>query len=179
MALRSRSVRAAAISPVNCARRVSVGVKVLTVAGSWRLAAGSRCRSRPAATVSLWLAAGGGLPAASCLCRRLRVCRLGGLDPGDELTERCRVAHRQVGELLAIELDVRGAQAGDELPVRQAVLAGGRVDADDPQAPEVALLVAPADVGVLERRIDRFLRIAIQAALVPEHPLRPGEQLAA
>ena len=42
--------------------------------------------------------------------------------------------------------------------VGEAVLARGGVDADDPQAAEVALLAAAADEGVLERRVDRLFR---------------------
>ncbi len=61
--------------------------------------------------------------------------------------------------------------------VRHAVLAGGRVDADDPQAAEVPLLSAPADEGILERGIGRLFRGAIQLALVGEHALRAGQQL--
>ena len=42
-----------------------------------------------------------------------------------------------------------GLQAAHQLRVGEPVLARGGVDADDPQAAEVALLVLAADVGVL------------------------------
>ena len=80
--------------------------------------------------------------------------------------ERRRAGDRQLREALAIERDAGVLQAVDQLAVGQAVLARRGVDADDPQAAEVALLAAAADEGVLERGVDRFLRGAIQLALV-------------
>ena len=66
-----------------------------------------------------------------------------------------------------------------KLAVREAVFAGGGVDADDPQPAEVALLAAAADERVLERGVDRFFRGAIQLALVGVVALRQPEQLLA
>src|SRR5206468_5987490 len=68
-------------------------------------------------------------------------------------------------------------QPVDELAVGKAVLARGGVDADDPQAAEVALLAAPAHERVLERGVDRFFRGAIQLALVGVVTLRQAQQL--
>ena len=59
------------------------------------------------------------------------------------------------------------------------MLAGGGVDADDPQAAEVALLAAAADEGVAERGVDRLFRGAIQLALVGVIALRQPKQLLA
>src|SRR5262249_6231628 len=49
----------------------------------------------------------------------------------------------QVGENLAVDLDTGHPQPGHEAAVRGAVQAAGRVDALDPEAPEVALAGAP------------------------------------
>jgi len=70
-------------------------------------------------------------------------------------------------------------QAVDELPVGEAVLARSGVDANDPEAAEVALLAAPPDERVLERRINGLLGRAIQLALVGVIPFREPEQLLA
>src|SRR5439155_14509471 len=63
--------------------------------------------------------------------------------------ERPRVADREVGEQFPVHLDVRALEAGDERAVREAVDARGRVDAGDPQPPEVPLARAPVLEGVL------------------------------
>src|SRR5690606_4047162 len=58
---------------------------------------------------------------------------------------------------LAIDLDARLVQAVDEAAIGQAVLAGSRVDALDPQGAEIALAVLAVAVGVLQRLFDRLL----------------------
>src|SRR5439155_5808070 len=85
----------------------------------------------------------------------------------------------ELRQALAIERDAGVLQAAHQLPVGQPVLARGRVDADDPQRPEVALLAAAADERVLERRVDRLFRGAIELALVGIVSLRQPEQLLA
>src|SRR5476649_1044159 len=80
---------------------------------------------------------------------------------------KCRRAgNGQLRQALAVERDPGVLQPADHLPVREPVLAGGRVDADYPQAAEITLLAAAADESVLERRVDRFFRGAIQLALI-------------
>src|SRR5690606_19334275 len=54
--------------------------------------------------------------------------------------------------------------------------AGGRIDAHDPDAAEVTLLQATADVGVVERLVDGLLRGAVQLALGGVVALRPLQQ---
>src|SRR5947207_14756180 len=93
--------------------------------------------------------------------------------------ERSGAADRELGEALAIERDAGVLQAVDQLPVREPVLARRRVDADDPQAAEIALLPAAADERVLQRGVDRFFRGAIELALVGVVALRQPEQLLA
>ena len=59
------------------------------------------------------------------------------------------------------------------------MFARGGIDADDPEAPEVALLAAAADERVLQRGVDRLFRGAIQLALVGVITLRQTKQLLA
>src|SRR5918998_4649362 len=58
------------------------------------------------------------------------------------------VAHGYVGQNLAVDLDAGLLEAVHELAVGESLLAGGGVDAHDPKAAEVALLVATVPVGV-------------------------------
>src|SRR4051794_10132394 len=83
-------------------------------------------------------------------CRRLA----GGLG---KASEGLGVAHGDVGEALAVELDAGQLQAVHERAVAHAVLARGGVDAGDPQAAEVALAVAAVAVRVGVRLDERFL----------------------
>src|SRR3954453_9199888 len=81
----------------------------------------------------------------------MRSCRLGSRRlPGglSKSAERLSVADGDVGQHLAVELDLGQAQAVHELAVAHALLAGGGVDALDPQAAEVALAVLAVAVGV-------------------------------
>src|ERR1035441_1454839 len=65
-----------------------------------------------------------------------------------ETSEGLCVTHRDVGQHLAIQLHTGQRHAVHELRVAHAVDPRRRVDARDPQAPEVALAVAPVAVGV-------------------------------
>ena len=58
------------------------------------------------------------------------------------------LAHRQISQNLAIHFDLRGFQARNEPRVADAVQAHCGVDALNPQAPEIALLVATVAVAV-------------------------------
>src|ERR1044072_2509130 len=102
---------------------------------------------------------------------RLRLCGDGG--------ERGRVVDRDVGEHLAVELDVRLADAGEELVVGEPLLPRGRVDADDPEPPEDALLVLAVPVGVDVGLHDLLLRLPVGDPRLPAESLRLGEELAA
>src|SRR5918999_1056856 len=55
----------------------------------------------------------------------------------DQRGEGLRVAHREVGQDLAVELHPRLLQAVHEGGVRHAVLSGGGPDPRDPQPPEL------------------------------------------
>src|SRR3954465_12878700 len=81
----------------------------------------------------------------------MRSCRLGSRRlPGGlgKSAERLSVADGDVGQHLAVELDLGQAQAVHELAVAHALLARGGVDALDPEAAEVALAVLAVAVGV-------------------------------
>src|SRR5262245_43574865 len=86
---------------------------------------------------------------------------------------------RQVREALAIEADAGGLQAADQFSIGQPVLAGGGIDAHDPQPAEVPLLAAAAGVGVIQRLVDRLLGCLVQLALGGVEPLRALQQLLA
>jgi hypothetical protein len=60
-----------------------------------------------------------------------------------------------------------------QLRVGEPVLARGSVDADDPEAAEIALLVAAADERVFERGVYGFLRLAVERALPGVEALGP------
>ena len=92
------------------------------------------------------------------VCVRLARSGSRGLAGGvGKSAEGLGVAHGDVGQHLAVQLDAGQRQAVDELRVAHAVLARGGVDAGDPQAAEVALAVAPVAVGVGVRLHQRFL----------------------
>src|SRR5688572_16323826 len=76
------------------------------------------------------------------------LCALGQLH---DATECPAVADREVGQDLAVDLDLRLLETGDELPVRQPVLAGGRIDPDDPQLAHLALSLLAVAGRVGER----------------------------
>src|SRR4051794_26265169 len=63
-------------------------------------------------------------------------------------SERLGIANGDVRQDLAVELDLGQPQSVHQLAVGHALAARGGVDADDPKAPEVALLVAAIAVGV-------------------------------
>src|SRR3954469_17966348 len=97
----------------------------------------------------------------SCLAsgsRRLP-CALG------KTSEGLGVADGDVGQHLAVELDLRELQAVHELAVRQALLARGGVDALDPQAAELALAVLAVAVRV-GARLEQLLLGALVARVL-------------
>src|SRR3954447_20750864 len=94
-----------------------------------------------------------------------------------DVTERLRILDGEIGEHLAVELDLRLPQSRDELVVREAVRARPRVDAHDPQPPECPLLVLAVAVGVRERMVDLLLRVAVRGLLQPPVALRLTEDL--
>ena len=70
-------------------------------------------------------------------------------------------------------------EAVDQLRVAHALLARGGVDPRDPEAPEVALAVAPVAVGVGVRAHDLLVREAVARVLAPVVALGAVEDLLA
>src|SRR6266540_3045083 len=98
---------------------------------------------------------------------------------GRDRGEGGRVAHGEVREDLAVELDVRLAAPGHELVVRQALLPRRCIDTDDPEPPEDALLLLAVTVGVDVCMEDRLLGLAVGDVRLPDIALRLLERLAA
>src|SRR5215475_2352054 len=88
--------------------------------------------------------------------------RQAGLGQVDQAGEGGRVADRELGEDLAVDLDARRLQALDEPVVGHAVLPGGSIDPGDPQLPEVTLARPAVAVGVVERVEHLLLGLAVQ-----------------
>src|SRR3712207_8664906 len=85
----------------------------------------------------------------------LRVQR--GLGARGDLRERRRIAHREVGEHLPVEVDLGLLEARHELVVREALLPGRRVDAEDPQPPKRPLLVLRSEEHTSELQSRQYL----------------------
>src|SRR6185295_13919514 len=88
-------------------------------------------------------------------------------------SERLGVADGDVRQDLAVELDAGRLQAVHELAVRHALLARGGVDPHDPEATEVALLVAPVAVRVRIRLEQRLLGALVARVRLAAEPLGP------
>ena len=97
--------------------------------------------------------------------RRGRFLLEGGLGVFDKLLEALRVANRHFRQHLAVQLDSGALQAVDETAVVEAVEAGARADAGDPQGAEVAFLELAADIGEFFGAVHRFLGVAVELAL--------------
>src|SRR4029078_8364282 len=85
----------------------------------------------------------------------------------------------EVGQDLAVDLDARGVEAGDESAVAHAVLAAPGVDPLDPKATEIALEGHAVAAGVLPRVHDLLVGGAVRTALVAVVTLGPLEDLPA
>src|SRR6476659_2509257 len=86
---------------------------------------------------------------------------------GDEAREGRRLVDGELGQHATVDLHAGEAEALHEAVVGQAVLAARGVDALDPQAPEVALALAPVTVRVDERVGDLLLRLPVQTRTLP------------
>jgi len=106
----------------------------------------------------------------------------GGLGLVENLGEGGAVVDGEFAQGFAVETDLGGLQAGHKSAIGQPATSGadGGVDADDPEAAEVALLALAVLVGVLARARESVLGIAIQLRLVAEVALGfPQRALAA
>src|SRR5205823_1987723 len=101
------------------------------------------------------------------------------LDGLGELREPLRVAHRYLGQHLAIEQDPGLLQRGHEPRVREPGLAARGVDANDPEAARQALLLLAPAIGEGARAEDGLGGRAIELASSAEVALRLPEDLLA
>src|SRR5215212_6705062 len=109
-------------------------------------------------------------------------CRLGRQRLAGALgksAEGLGVAHGDVGQHLAVQLDTGQLEAVHERAVGHPVLARGGVDAGDPEAAEVALAVAAVPVRVGVRLHDGFLRALVRGVRLAAEALRALERRAA
>src|SRR5690606_15958114 len=87
----------------------------------------------------------------------------------DQVGERLLVlGGGELRQNLAVERAAGETEARGEPAVGEPVLVGGRVDADDPERTEVALLGAAVAGGVLARLLDRLLGHAVGVRLDAE-----------
>src|SRR5579883_289043 len=96
-----------------------------------------------------------------------------------ELREASRVPHRHIGQNFAVEGNPRSLQAVNQMAVADAILAGGRANALNPQPAILTLLRAPIAEGITVRSIRRFLCGLIELALGEEKALCPLKVLLA
>src|SRR5690348_3500556 len=96
--------------------------------------------------------------------RRNRSSGQAGLGLLGDRAERRDVVHGEVRKHLAVDRDAGLVEPCDQAAVGQSELARSRVDADDPQRAELALLLLAADVGVLLGLGHRLLGDAIDLA---------------
>src|SRR5690606_17942809 len=101
------------------------------------------------------------------------------LDAGglDQSREGSGVVDGEIGQHLAVDLDLGGLEAGDQLGVGGPVLTGRGVDAGDPQPAELALAGPAVAVRIRSRVHDLFVGGAEPAAAGPLVALGLGEDL--
>src|SRR5581483_8022652 len=96
---------------------------------------------------------------------------------GHQGAEGARIGHGQVGEDLAVDVDLGRLQPGHEAGVGHVVLPAGGVDAHDPQPAELALadpaVAVGVDAGVHDLLVGR-LEAAAAVAAVPLGRLEDG-----
>ena len=73
--------------------------------------------------------------------------------PGQRL-EGLRLGDGKIGENFAVDLDAGVLEAVDKSAVGQAVLAGGGIDALNPEGAKIALARAAVAIGVLQPLLD-------------------------
>ena len=89
------------------------------------------------------------------------------------------ILHRDVGEHLAVDFEAERFQAVHEFAVGNAIQAGGRADALDPQPAELALAYATVAIREAVRAIRGLLHGLVQLALGEEKTLGAPRKLLA
>jgi len=80
------------------------------------------------------------------------------------------------GEYLTVQLDVRGLELRNEAGIGEAVFAGGSVQLESPEAPEIPLLLLAVTEHVRPRVKERFLGGSVVTLATPHETLRVPEQ---
>src|SRR5262249_29927481 len=93
--------------------------------------------------------------------------------------ERARVGDGKVRQHLAIDVVAGLLQTIHQSAVRNLVLPGGRVDADDPESAKVPLLGLAVPVGVDQRLLDLELGHPVGLGLGSVVALRESQRLGA
>jgi len=75
----------------------------------------------------------------------------------DNRSKRRFFVHCQISQNLAVDLDGRLFQTGDQTAVGQTVVASTSVDTSDPQSAELTFFLTTVTVGVLTSLDDRLL----------------------
>ncbi len=96
------------------------------------------------------------LPDAYLLCQLL-------FGDVDKLAERRRVVHGDIGEHLAVDLDVCQLQPMNEPAIAEAIDAGGGIDARNPEAAKIAFLVAAVTVRIEQGFEHGFVGAPVEA----------------
>ena len=104
---------------------------------------------------------------------------LGLLRDFDDLLEARRILDRDLAEHLAVQRHARLDEAGDELAVAQALGAGRRVDAGDPEVAEITLLQLAVDGRQALGAIDGLRRGAEEFRTGAPETLGKGQAAAA
>src|SRR5262245_2956004 len=97
---------------------------------------------------------------------------LAGLGRLDEVADRLRGACSEVGKRHAVDVSPCALRPGDELAVGDVMQTRCGVDADDPEAAEVALLAMTCDVREVAGAIGGLFGGAVELPLVEEIPAR-------
>src|SRR5215210_7832276 len=117
----------------------------------------SSARASTAAALTLRLRGRGAALAGLALERLLRQLR--------DARETLRIGDGHVGQHLAVEQRAGGLEPGDQAAVGEAAQMGGGVDAHDPQAAKLPLLLPAVAVGVAQRLVHRELGHAVAPRL--------------
>jgi hypothetical protein len=95
---------------------------------------------------------------------RLLFVRFNRLESGfDDLAENGMISDGQIGEDLAINLDIGHAEGMHQTAIIQAMNASSGIDADNPQSAHIPLAIATISIGESHRAHHGFMSAAEEA----------------
>jgi len=115
----------------------------------------------------------------SILSALIRSLLQSGLGLSRECSETRSVVRGDVGQNLTVQTIAGKLQPVDERRVTHIVDPAGRVDADDPESAELALLLFASGIGEFERALDCFLRCLVELGFGEEVTTRALQNLLA